>query len=243
MTAGPFYQIMAFIYRNLEGPGGSFPLGPLVQAESGDFYSTTQDGGTNGEGTIYQVTTGLNVTVLHSFGATFGDGTFPAAGLLLANDGNYYSATAEGGAYDDGTLFNTTTGGTYTSLYSFNNSVNLLQMSPLSPPVQGTNGLLYGMTEFGGGANDGTVYTLNMGLAPFVNTALFSGREGETVTILGTHLTGTTEVTFNGRAANFKVLSDSHLSATIPPGATTGPIQVTTPGATLQGRKTFVVKD
>jgi|HubBroStandDraft_1064217.scaffolds.fasta_scaffold00437_11 uncharacterized repeat protein (TIGR03803 family) len=224
------------------GPGGSFPLGPLVQAENGDFYSTTQDGGTNGEGTIYQVTTGLAVTILHSFGADFGDGTFPAAGMLLATDGNYYSATAEGGANDDGTLFNTTTSGTYTSLYSFNNSTNLLQMSPLAPPVQGTNGLLYGVTEFGGGANDGTVYSLNMGLAAFVNTALFSGKEGETVTLLGTHLTGTKAVTFNGSAANFKVLSDTHLTATVPPGATTGPIEVTTPRATLQSRKTFVIK-
>lgn len=225
------------------GPGGSFPLGPLVQAENGDFYSTTQDGGANGEGTIYQVTTGLAVTVLHSFGVNFGDGTFPAAGLLLATDGNYYSATAEGGTYDDGTLFNTTTGGTYTSLFNFNNSANLLQMSPLSPPVQGTSGLLYGVTEFGGGANDGTVYTLNMGLAPFVNTALFSGKEGETVTLLGTHLTGTTEVTFNGSAANFKVLSDTHLAAIIPPGATTGPIRVVTPSSELLSRKTFVVKE
>jgi uncharacterized repeat protein (TIGR03803 family) len=224
------------------GPGGSFPLGPLVQASNGNFYSTTQDGGTNGEGTVYEVTTGLAVTVLHSFGAAFGDGTFPAAGLLLATDGNYYSATAEGGANDDGTLFNTTTSGTYTSLYSFNNSANLLQMSPLSPPVQGTNGLLYGVTEFGGGANDGTVYSLNMGLAPFVNTALFSGKEGETVTLLGTHLTGTTEVTFNGRTANFKVLSETHLIATVPPGASTGPIRVTTPGGELLSRKDFVVK-
>jgi uncharacterized repeat protein (TIGR03803 family) len=223
------------------GPGGSFPIGPLVQASNGDFYSTTQDGGTNGEGTVYQVTTGLAVTVLHSFGSTFGDGTFPAAGLLLATDGNYYSATSDGGANGDGTLFNTTTSGTYTSLYSFNNTVNLTQTSPLAPPVQGTNGLLYGVTEFGGGANDGTVYSLNMGLAPFVNMALFSGKEGEIVTILGTHLTGATDVTFHGRAAAFKVLSDSSLIAEVPAGATTGPIHVTTPKAVLQSRKSFVV--
>jgi uncharacterized repeat protein (TIGR03803 family) len=224
------------------GPGGSFPLGPLVQAANGDFYSTTQDGGTNGEGTVYQITTGLVATVLHSFGATFGDGTFPAAGLLLATDGNYYSATSDGGANGDGTLFNTTTSGTYTSLYSFNNTVNLTQTSPLAPPVQGTNGLLYGVTEFGGGANDGTVYSLDIGLAPFVNMALFSGKEGETVTLLGSHLTGTSAVSFNGRVANFAVLSDSHLAAMVPQGATTGPIRVTTPAGELLSRKSFVVK-
>lgn len=224
------------------GSGGSFPIGPLVQASNGNFYSTTQDGGTNGEGTIYQVTPGLAVTVLHSFGATFGDGTFPGAGLLLATDGNYYGSTSDGGANGDGTLFNITTSGTYTGLYSFNNTANLTQTSPLAPPVQATNGILYGVTEFGGASNDGTVYSLDMGLAPFVNTALFTGKVGNTVTILGTHLKGTTEVTFNGSAANFTVLSDTHLIATVPAGATTGPIQVTTPLAILQSRKNFVVK-
>lgn len=225
------------------GSGGSFPIGPLVQAANGNFYSTTQNGGTNGEGTTYQVTTGLAVTVLHSFGSTFGDGTSPSAGLLLANDGNYYGATAEGGSHGDGILFNTTTGGTYDDLFSFNNSANLTQMSPLSPPIQYTNGLLYGVTEFGGTANDGTVYSLNMGLPAFVNSPLFSGKVGSQVMILGNHLTGATEVTFNGRAAAFKVLSDTHMMATVPSGATSGSIHVRTPQTLLQSRKPFVVKE
>ena len=230
------------IYNFPCGPGGSFPIGPLVQASNGNFYSTTQDGGTNGEGVIYQVTPSLAVTVLHSFGAVFGDGTYPSAGLLLATDGNYYGSSSDGGANGDGTLFNTSTTGTYNSLYSFNNTANLTQMSPLAPPIQATNGLLYGVTEFGGPTNNGTIYSLNMGLAPFVNMALFTAKEGNTVTILGTHLKGTTEVTFNGRTANFKVISDTHLTATVPMGSTTGPIQVTTPGGVLLSRKTFVVK-
>ena len=225
------------------GAGGSFPIGPLVQASNGDFYSTTQDGGTNSEGTIYQVTTGLAVTILHSFGATFGDGTFPGAGLLLATDGNYYGSTADGGGHGDGSLFNTTTSGTYKGLFSFNNSANFSQMSPLAPPVQGTNGLLYGVTEFGGTLNEGTVYSLNMGLAPFVNTPLFSGRVGTSVLILGSHLKGTSEVTFNGVPAKFTVASDTHLVATVPAGATTGQLRVVASGNVLEGRKEFVVHE
>jgi uncharacterized repeat protein (TIGR03803 family) len=224
------------------GPGGSFPIGPLVQAANGNFYSTTQDGGTNGEGAIYQVTPSLAVTVLHSFGTSFGDGTFPSAGLLLATDGNYYGATSDGGASGDGTLFNTSTTGTYTGLYSFNNSVNFTQMAPLAPPVQGTNGLLYGVTEFGGTVNDGTVYSLNMGLTPFVNMPSFSGKSGDTVTILGNHLTGSREVSFNGTVATFTVASDTYLTATVPAGATSGSISVVTPTGVLQSRKIFNVK-
>jgi uncharacterized repeat protein (TIGR03803 family) len=224
------------------GPGGAFPIGPLVQASNGNFYSTTQDGGTNGEGTIYQVTTGLAVTILHSFGTTFGDGSYPGAGLLLATDGNYYGSTAEGGTFDDGVLFNTTTSGTYKDLYSFNNSVNLMQTSPLSPEVQNTNGLLYGVTEFGGTNNQGTIYSLNMGLAPFVNAPLFSGKEGGSVLILGNHLSGTSMVTFNGVPASFEVKSDTHLSATVPSGATSGYIEVTTGSGVVKSRKVFRIQ-
>ena len=229
------------IYSFPCGGGGSFPIGPLVQASDGNFYSTTQDGGTNGEGTIYQLTPTLTVNILHSFGTSFGDGTFPAAGLLLATDGNYYGATSDGGTYGDGILFNTTLSGTYTDLYSFNNSANLTQMSPLAPPVQDSNGLLYGVTEFGGTSNFGTVYSLDMGLAPFVNMPLFSGKSGNSVLILGSHLKGTSAVTFNGRPARFRVLSDTHMMASVPAGATSGPIHVVTNAGTLQSRKNFVV--
>lgn len=224
------------------GAGGAFPIGPLVQASNGDFYSTTQDGGTNGEGTIYQVTTSLGVSVLHSFGALFGDGEYPGAGLLLATDGNYYGSAAEGGTYDDGILFNTTVGGIYTNLYSFNNSTNLMQMSPLSPPVQNTNGSFYGVTEFGGTNNQGTIYSLNMGVASFVNSPLFSGKEGGSVLILGQHLNGTRKVTFNGVPAEFVVKSDTHMTATVPHGAGTGYIEVSTASGVVKSRKIFRVE-
>jgi uncharacterized repeat protein (TIGR03803 family) len=223
------------------GAGGAYPIGPLVQNANGDFYSTTQDGGTYGQGTVYQLTTGLAATVLYSFGANSTAGEYPSAGLLLATDNNYYGATAEGGTYDDGTLFNISTSGTYKQLYSFNNSANLMQMSPLSPPVQYTNGELYGVTQFGGTDNLGTVYSLNMGLAPFVNTPVFAGREGSSVLILGNHLTGASEVSFEGSSAKFKVNSDTQMTATVPIGATSGWIRVITPNGVVKSRKAFQV--
>jgi uncharacterized repeat protein (TIGR03803 family) len=236
-TAGVLNSTYAFPC----GSGGAFPIGPLVQAANGDFYSTTQDGGTEGEGTIYQLTTGMVGTVLHSFGTPFGDGEYPGAGLLLATDGNYYGTTAEGGTWDDGTLFNTSTSGTYTKLYSFNNSANLLQMAPLSPAFQDTNGTLYGVSEFGGTDNKGTVFSLNMGLPAFVDSPLYTGKEGTKVLILGQHLTGTSQVTFNGAPAEFKVLADTHMLAYVPHGATTGLIAVTTPSGVVNSRKVYRV--
>jgi uncharacterized repeat protein (TIGR03803 family) len=115
-------------------------------------------------------------------------------------------------------------------------------MAPLSPPVQATSGLLYGVTEFGGTANAGTVYSLNMGLAAFVNAPLFSGREGSQVLILGDHLTGTSRVTFNGVPASFVVHSDTHMTATVPSGASSGWIRVSTASGTVRSRKIFRIE-
>lgn len=69
-----------------------------------------------------------------------------------------------------------------------------------------------------------------MGLGPFVNTQTTSGKVGATVKILGTDLTGATSVTFNGTAATFTVVSKSKIKTTVPSGASTGTVQVVTPG-------------
>ena len=57
--------------------------------------------------------------------------------------------------------------------------------------------------------------------------------------ILGNGLTGASAVTFNGTSAAFNVLSDTEIQATVPLGATTGAVQVTTPGGTLSSNVAF----
>jgi hypothetical protein len=68
-----------------------------------------------------------------------------------------------------------------------------------------------------------------------------SGQSGTEVTITGTNFTGATSVTFNGAAASFTVVSATEIRATVPAGATTGPIVVTTPGGTATSATEFVV--
>ena len=103
-----------------------------------------------------------------------------------------------------------------------------MQEAPLSPPVEYTTGLLYGTTEFGGTTDQGTIYSLNNGLTAFVNSPLFTGKEGSTVLLLGNELGTTSKVTFNGVPADYVVHSDTHMTATVPKGATSGWIEVTT---------------
>jgi len=59
-----------------------------------------------------------------------------------------------------------------------------------------------------------------------------AGLVGDSVDIQGANLTGATSITFNGTAASFTVNSDQEIQATVPQGATTGPISVSTPSGT-----------
>ncbi len=166
--------------------------------------------------------------------------------MVQATDGNLYGTTAEGGANEDdgGTVFKITLNGKLTRLYSFCSRGGSRCTDGLSPDaslVQGTNGTFYGTTETGGANHDGTVFSLSAGLAPFVETLPASGKVGTAVKILGSDLTGTTSVTFNGVAATFTVASASEIETAVPTGATTGQVQVVTPGGKLSSNVNFRV--
>jgi uncharacterized repeat protein (TIGR03803 family) len=109
--------------------------------------------------------------------------------------------------------------------------------------VQRTDGNFYGVTTSGGANNKGTVFTLSVGLAPFVTALPTSGKAATDVMILGTNLTGTTDVSFNGTPAVFTVNSSgTAITTTVPAGATTGKVQVTTPGGILLSNLSFRVR-
>jgi len=232
-----------------------WPTAPLIEGADGNFYGTTLRGGTNcglnGCGTIFKVTTKGKLTTLYGFCPQVGcnDGWLPSAGLVQATDGNFYGTTTLGGIpscggynFGCGTIFEITPAGKLTTLHAFD------QTDGYEPSglMQATNGSLYGATAFGGtfscpDGGCGTIFSLSLGLNPFVSLVRDSGKVGQVGGILGQGLTGTTSVSLNGTPANFTVFSDTYLQATVPRGATTGFIEVDTPSGTLTSNVPFRV--
>ena len=242
MTPGGAFSTL-HTFKPAQAAGAS---GALVEGSNGNFYGTDIGGG-NGNGTIYEITPAGQVTVLYTFCSKTDctDGSTPYAGLILGSDGNFYGTTSEGGTNTTecnpgcGTIFEITPGGKFTTLYNFCSLAKCADGSqPQGGLVQDTNGTFYGTTYYGGTSDLGTIYSLSVGLTPFVKTLQSSANVGATVVILGTNLTGATKVTFNGISAKFTVVSANEITATVPTGATTGTVTVVTPSGTL---KTIVI--
>lgn len=221
----------------------------LTQATDGNLYGTTSGGGANGEGTVFKLTTTGTLTTLYTFCSQSNctDGGEPWAGLIQATDGNFYGTTSRGGANDSGTLFKITSNGFLTSLYSFCAQVGCADGAvPFAGLIQDTDGTFYGATNGGGTGTGcdsgcGTIFRFADGLGPFVKPLPTAGAVGEKVLVQGTKLTGATSVTFNGTPAAFSVVSPSLITTTVPAGATTGTVQVVTPGGTLNSNVAFRV--
>ncbi len=133
---------------------GAYPYtAPLVEGTPGVFYGTTAAGGKNGDGTVFRITRGGALTVLHEFDNT--NGLYPYAGLSWGAGGKLYGTTVEGGAKGYGTVFQVTTNGDFAVLYQFNGTKGAY---PEGGVVAGPNAELYGTTYKGGSVKSGTVF-------------------------------------------------------------------------------------
>jgi len=244
---------------------GYSPWSGLIQASNGNLYGTTYYGGTGcvgGCGTVYQLTLSGKYRTVYSFCSQQGctDGQEPVGGVIEGTDRNLYGTTTAGGSplldcpgngsgSNCGTVFQLTPQGTLNVLHSFCSQQGSCPDGglPEASLLQATDGTFYGSTFLNGGTycfgkgGCGTLFTLSMGLGPFVRAQIDFGKVGQIVNILGNNLTGTTSVTFNGSSAQFKVMSDSYLKAQVPTGATTGKIEVTTSSGTLSTYMPFYV--
>ena len=218
--AGVFTQLYNFCaQRNC--PDGFWPVGGLVLASDGNFYGTTQGGGTHGYGTVFKITPTGSLTTIYNFCAQTRctDGSQPEAALIQATDGNLYGTTWAGGRVGAGTVFRITLAGALTTLYSFNDNYGA---APEAPLIQATDGNFYGTTGEGGLNSDycspascGTVFKITpSGTLTTLHT--FNGADG------GFALAGLLQAadgnlygtTWNGGANGFGTVFKTTLSGT-----------------------------
>src|SRR2546426_9722803 len=108
-------------------------------------------------------------------------------------------------------------------------SLTYTRAGPYAPGVGGLGGFPRVFLSGGGGGGAAAGAPPAPTLTGFTPT---SGPVGSSATLNGTNFTGATAVTFNGVSASFTVSSDTAIQATVPAGATPGPLSGTHPRGT-----------
>ena len=143
---------------------GSSPNGTLTLADDGYYYGTTAAGGSDGDGTVFQLTPTGTLTTLYTFKElTKKDtGTVPKTHLTRGKDGYLYGTTSQGGNNGYGTIFKILPGSPNTPIrvVDFSGQGGNARGSLPSALLLATDGNFYGTTEGGGIYSNGTVFRL-----------------------------------------------------------------------------------
>jgi uncharacterized repeat protein (TIGR03803 family) len=129
---------------------GAFPQGNLVSMSGGALFGTTS-------GTLFMFSS-LGLQTVHSFNAGV-DGSNPAM-LLAGQDGNVYGANTQGGAANQGTVFEYSPA---TSSFQVLHSFAAGEGSAPAWLARTANGTLYGVTRAGGANNQGSIFRIDSG--------------------------------------------------------------------------------
>ena len=225
--AGQFTTLQTFHY-------GQFPVSAPVEAGNGKLYgglSRFEDQAAVGLFASNFSGNDFEQILLPSL--LFGE---PLLYLTPASDANLWGLTFPFGEDQNGSVVAVSPNGTQVQRILFNGTNGSLPGAAL---VQASDGRFFGVTLLGGSVQQGetasgVIFVLDAGLAApkplFVSFDPPSGAAGSQVIIHGTHLIGTTAVTFNRVSAMFRVLNAGNIEATVPAGASTGPIAVTNMG-------------
>jgi uncharacterized repeat protein (TIGR03803 family) len=152
----------------------------LIQASDGNFYGAAPSGGgSQGTGTLFQVTPSGQFTLLFTF--TLANGEGPGASLVEGSDGNLYGGTETGGQFGNGVIFKISkSGSNFQIVHSFEN-VFAGEFFFSEGLTVGKDGNLYGSSA-GGGLQEsncpygcGTIFTINVGTGAFTTLHELNG--------------------------------------------------------------------
>jgi probable HAF family extracellular repeat protein/uncharacterized repeat protein (TIGR03803 family) len=181
---GGSYATTPTTLLDFDGTNGANPITALVADAAGDIFGTTQFGGANGDGAVFELMNNgggsyTPITLLSFNGA---NGTDPITALVIDPAGDIFGTTEFGGAHGRGTVFELVNsgGGSYTpiTLLSFNGTNGA---NPNTGLMADAAGDIFGTTSGGGANGDGTVFELvNNGGGSYTLTTLasFDGTNG-----------------------------------------------------------------
>jgi uncharacterized repeat protein (TIGR03803 family) len=171
----PPITALGYALRTIPSFPGGHPNG-LVPGTNGSLYGTTQNGGANTLGSVFQIGPTDAFNTLYSFSGG-NDGATPYTALARGVDGNYYGTTTGGGTNASGTVFQISPAGAFNSLLSFASGLASGQL-PYGALVQDSDGRFYGTTVSGGSpALAGTVFNITPSGA-FAQLYAFAGPDG-----------------------------------------------------------------
>ncbi|PYX55225.1 MAG: hypothetical protein DMG76_18800 [Acidobacteria bacterium] len=212
----------------------AFPTSAPVQSADGNLYGVQ-----NAEMLFREARDGTGYT------ANTMTGPPALESPLFAIGGDFWSVN---NSSSPETMIQISPGGTVLQTIPFEGSNGSGFMDSL---VQAGDGRLFGIADDGGTVQSGqigkgVVFVLDAGLAApapaFISFGPSAGKVGTTVMIHGRNFVGTTAVTFNGASAAFRVLNTGNIRATVPAGATTGPISVTNKGGITASTSHYTVQ-
>jgi uncharacterized repeat protein (TIGR03803 family) len=170
LTSVAWAQTEQVIYSFTGGSDGGGPAGGVIVDAKGNLYGTTEAGGANSAGAVFELTPNTNGTwtekVIYSFSHLGMDGFLPYSGLTFDSKGSLYGTTLGGGSAGQGTVFELSPGsnGTWTEqiLYSFQGGTDVSSALWGDLAID-SSGNLYGASYSGGTYQFGTVYELSPG--------------------------------------------------------------------------------
>ena len=265
ITSGGVFSVL----HNLNGAiDGRNSEAGLMQASDGNLYGTTFTGGTLNGGTIFKVTTAGVFTVVHNFDSSnTTNGANPASNLTQDTNGLLYGDTHQG-PNNNGVFYSLNIGAAPFAKLALTSgkagtSVGIFGQGFLTATGVTFGGVAGTFTAAGdnymtaavptGGKSGPVVILIPSGnltsSATFKVTPMItsftppSGPVGTVVMITGTGLAQTSRVTFGGVIAKtFTINSGTQVTATVPVGAKTGKIAISTPGGAATSAATFTVQ-
>jgi uncharacterized repeat protein (TIGR03803 family) len=165
------------ILHNFTGADGSNPAAGLMEGSDGALYGTTPLGGHTNLGTVFRLgKDGRDFTVLRTFAGGTNDASNPHAGVIEASDGVLYGTT-DASVFLGCTVFRLQKdGGGFAVLHHYDGISDA--NTSRGELLEGSDGVLYGTTVWGGAGQSGTVFRLNKDGSGYSILVHFGGSRG-----------------------------------------------------------------